>query len=1569
MNKKFSPIKETNIEKGAIDIFKQKIERKKQNYLRFSFTKSYQNRKGEENRNDEENDSAVFPNDSAVCPNIDAVFPNNNSVCPNNDAVCPNNDAVCPNDNSVCAKNKKVIIIQTCDTYDKYILNLHDEESEIGEKDTHAEEEKKEEKEEEKKEEKGEEKKQKKEQKKEEETKYNSLHKKTQHKGAHKKGDNIYIPLKILSNKYHYSDIVQATNNFAEENKIAKGGNGVVYKGMLKSCISVAIKVLHKNENNGFENEVIIMSRYRHKNILSLLGYAVNPNYFYLIYEYVHLGDLRTLLFNHYYFYSVRDRENAEAHVACNVKKQGNPEFSSSKKKISPYGNNHLLMNKQGDHRNGMNNLRFSLLAHEYLESTQRMPLFLSFNVRLNILIQIINVLCYLHTSSPIVYHRDLKSANILIDEKFNAKLGDFGLSFVYKNNNNVFNLTGGTPGYADPYYISTHEINEQTEIYSFGALILEMLVSKSPAVHVGKNYNCIYNTNDKCPIFCHRKKSENEDNVFDYLVNHINMNDYKSIYAVLDHSVHFPEFLVEKLTKLSFLCLNPNIKNRPSSKLVNLILLEIQKESEFYIKQQNELVQKKISCTSVRLDDYQKGEECAKVGMQSDGAHMKEGKSGNADGNGKVHTSEKKEKGKNTQQEGNEPNRESYANRKEEINYDNVKEMFFKFMCAVFGGGQVDHLDQGRNSITNDEDVDKKLRADLSIEFYTNLFKAFLDACADRSRNTQVTNDQERNEQEHIHSSPFKYNTVGNLTQMKNFFFDKLHKDVFFKNHVFNSFSLNLMNCYFARFIRDYLQNCGSARGLESLAVGKVAAGKGSLIGGTTEDPQGSATNQFQLGSCANQKRFGRALNECPFGSVSSECPFGKAASPCNANESSQQSRAPNCGLRRVGADEDVHIPSNIKGPVQVTPLRAQPIEGDGSGKGCENRSGSGNGSRNASENGNRNGSRNGNGGGKLPDALLSEGQNCRMRNKNANEDSTFLKQGGEPPGKAQNKKHDCYPPACIDLMKNSYRAGDPFQRNSDDPGGDHAQRNKPPMAMHRNNGKNKCNLVNNANAVSRSSHQNQGSPDSMYPNQQNITDYEKGNNCRDANNLVIGRNSQGLCKNDTFGQTQQSGQNAIANFEDMMSLYSSPVLQNEKKPQQNTGANKWPLKRNCGENPPKVDLSIAQEQQQQLPGQKEQGINDKKMMRMNVAVEEGKGSGSFGARRGGPRRGCGLSSGMVGGVSSGRGYHRGSNRDSLRDDGGTPQRRGPRENNVVHISNFANYLNFDRNKSGVDSNAFEWFHKNVFELVIEENKVISEVTFLDILYEFNIFTFKKNSILSNYATLYGFPLGGDTTQSPSPGKYSLSGKWSNYANVENNFITDNLANEFFFEIAVHHDIVKKTHTVFLLKSNRSNHHMCNDSEIVLKKTWVSDYVGRRNDFVEKILKKSISNMLYECISRKHCLFLLQVQMKKLRRPTIYSDVSGTRREEGFSYYLFEYNLRVVCNSDNCIFSNNYILYKNNIYSYTLPCNTLSLLVFSENQIMKGGGSPGKHSPLTRQVVHFPLYPFFVNINIYSER
>ncbi|GAW80981.1 tyrosine kinase-like protein [Plasmodium gonderi] len=1540
MNKKILPIRETNIEKGAIDIFKQKIERKKQNYLRFSFSKNLQNKRGESRKNEENNTSP---------------------------------------------KNKKLIYIETCDTHDKYILNMYDEENESCEKGACVEGEK-----------------------------YDSVYKKNESKNTSKNEENIYIPLKILSNRYDYNDIVQATNNFAEENKIAKGGNGIVYKGVLKSCINVAIKVLSKNENNGFENEIIIMSRYRHKNILSLLGYAMDTNYFYLIYEYVHLGDLRTLLFNHHYFYNSKDRENTDANYSSNMKKYYDHNFIS-KQKFSPYSNNYLLTNKQMNPENGNNNLRYSYFTQDYFES-QNMPIFLSFRVRLNILVQIINVLCYLHTSSPIVYHRDLKSANILIDEKFNAKLGDFGLSFIYMNNNNVFNLTGGTPGYADPYYISTHEINEQTEIYSFGALILEMLVSKSPAIHVGKNYNCIYNTNEKCPIFCHRKKSENDDNVFDYLVNHINMNDYKSIYSILDQSVNFPDFLVEKLTKLSFLCLNPNIKNRPSSKLVNLILLEIQKESECFIKKQQELTQKKINFSNMYFEECEKDDNSASVMMESSGVVKdREKKSRNTDLYKKLCINEKKkQKNKNEEYERKAKNYDNYVRKMEEINYDNVKQLFLKFMRSLFGGGQNNKLD---------ENTYKEWEQILNKEFYKNFFKTFLSEFSQRSRYVETTNGHECNNAQPMYYTCFKHNTVGNLTNIKNVFFDNLHKDIFFKSYLFNSFSFNLMNSHFLRFLHEYLKNSANNTPASNNSARVKVESVYKWSRKVEINKWFSVDSSFgcQLGNDSIKRSLPSDMNNC--------VPL-KDANFCDPNEPSKTGKVANCGLSKTADNEGMKSPFNIKRHVQMTPNELDDNSADPFGKDIHE-------SNESSKNGNSSSIGNGNNGscgkGNFPDIMLVESKNCKIRNKNEKDDSDmFMKHVMAQEWYAPNKKHNYYSSSSVDIFKNGscHEWG-----RRDHIGMAPMKQSRPITIMHRYNGQKKHNNIDNININNVNTNKNMCS-DNPYQNMQNSTDYEKGNKFRPINNPVKDINSQHLYRNNGYNQVLNE-KNGYPNCQDAISLYNIDRVQNENNVQNNFNSNKWSLKRNCRDNTPKMVFNIPHHDH--VKTEEQCLINKKKVMRTNVSIDEGKVAKNLGFSRARPvpvwidinvgsKIGTNVGSNIGTNVGSIVGSNIGSNVESnigsnvesivgskvvnniesnvesnirsnrscnpncdIRLDNGTtgssawanhgmkngntagkaiirgtaekntsPQKREIQECNIIYISNFANYINFDRNRNGVDSNTFEWFHKNVFEMIIDENRVTSDVTFLDILYEFNIFSFKKNNIPS-YQSSHIHP----SLQEEEKNKYTLSGKWSNCSSTENNFSSVNLQSNFFFEIAVHYDNIKKAHTIFLLRPNESKNDVCKEKGIVTKKIWVSDYVGRRNEFVEKILKKSISNILYECISRKHCLFILEVQMKQLSKPTS-SDNNIIR--EGFSYYFFEYSLRVVCNSDNCIFSNNYILYKNNTYSYSLPNNVLSLLVFSEDKIMKGI-SPNKNSLSTTQKIHFPLYPFSVNINIYSEK
>ena len=109
----------------------------------------------------------------------------------------------------------------------------------------------------------------------------------------------------------------------------------------------------------------------------------------------------------------------------------------------------------------------------------------LSWGNRLNIAIQTAEALNYLHSGASLpIYHRDVKSANILLDEHFNAKVADFGLSrLVPTEATHVTTLAvQGTLGYIDPDYYTSFKLNDRSDVYSFGVVLLELLSAK-PAI------------------------------------------------------------------------------------------------------------------------------------------------------------------------------------------------------------------------------------------------------------------------------------------------------------------------------------------------------------------------------------------------------------------------------------------------------------------------------------------------------------------------------------------------------------------------------------------------------------------------------------------------------------------------------------------------------------------------------------------------------------------------------------------------------------------------------------------------------------------------------------------------------------------------------------------------------------------------------------------------------------------------------------------------------------------------------------------------------------------------------
>ncbi|VVB14886.1 unnamed protein product [Arabis nemorensis] len=107
----------------------------------------------------------------------------------------------------------------------------------------------------------------------------------------------------------------------------------------------------------------------------------------------------------------------------------------------------------------------------------------LSWESRLRIAAETAQGLEYLHIASkPPMIHRDVKSTNILLDELFQAKLGDFGLSrsFPIGSETHVSTNVVGSPGYLDPEYNRTNWLTEKSDVYSFGVVILEIITSRN---------------------------------------------------------------------------------------------------------------------------------------------------------------------------------------------------------------------------------------------------------------------------------------------------------------------------------------------------------------------------------------------------------------------------------------------------------------------------------------------------------------------------------------------------------------------------------------------------------------------------------------------------------------------------------------------------------------------------------------------------------------------------------------------------------------------------------------------------------------------------------------------------------------------------------------------------------------------------------------------------------------------------------------------------------------------------------------------------------------------------------
>ncbi|KAK4602875.1 hypothetical protein RGQ29_011742 [Quercus rubra] len=180
--------------------------------------------------------------------------------------------------------------------------------------------------------------------------------------------------------------------------------------------------------------------------------------------------------------------------VLASNSKQGEKEFQTE---VSLLGRLH--------HRNLVNLVGYCvdkgqhMLIYEFMSNGSLANLLygegeriLSWDERLQIALDISHGIEYLHEGAvPPVIHRDLKSANILLDRSMRAKVADFGLSKeeVFDGRNSGLK---GTYGYIDPVYVSTNNFTMKSDIYSFGIIIFELITSIHPQQNLMEYINLV---------------------------------------------------------------------------------------------------------------------------------------------------------------------------------------------------------------------------------------------------------------------------------------------------------------------------------------------------------------------------------------------------------------------------------------------------------------------------------------------------------------------------------------------------------------------------------------------------------------------------------------------------------------------------------------------------------------------------------------------------------------------------------------------------------------------------------------------------------------------------------------------------------------------------------------------------------------------------------------------------------------------------------------------------------------------------------------------------------------------
>ncbi|XP_004304423.1 PREDICTED: putative serine/threonine-protein kinase [Fragaria vesca subsp. vesca] len=224
-------------------------------------------------------------------------------------------------------------------------------------------------------------------------------------------------------------------------------------------------------------------------------------------------------------------------------------------------------------------------LAHTLLGGEQNRMKF-SWDLRRSVALGIARGLAYLHFEvEPHILHRDIKASNILLDENFMPKVGDFGLSkLLRENHSHISTRVAGTMGYLAPEYAISGRLTRKSDVYSFGVLLLEIVSGRAIVdfdMQLGEQF-----------LVQKAWESYKADNLLQLVDPTLHMN--------------FPKDEALRFLKVGLLCVQEMARLRPRmTRTVEMLAGEI--EMKDYQISQPGLVS---DFTNIKMDQHQSGDQ-----------------------------------------------------------------------------------------------------------------------------------------------------------------------------------------------------------------------------------------------------------------------------------------------------------------------------------------------------------------------------------------------------------------------------------------------------------------------------------------------------------------------------------------------------------------------------------------------------------------------------------------------------------------------------------------------------------------------------------------------------------------------------------------------------------------------------------------------------------------------------------------------------------------------------------------------------------------------------------------------